>query len=253
MMKQPLFGLRVLNTRPLEQGLSLHQAIQKAGGISIVLPAITIEPTSSDWLKNLPHPLDTVNHAIFISANAVAHFYSTLEQQQLAWPTTIETIAIGNATAEALTKWGIHVQHIPPIANSEHLLQLNVFQQIKNKIILLIKGIGGREQIQHTLQARNAQIIALDVYQRVLPIIPQKDIDSLWHDNKVDIILFTSQQAVHNIFSLFGDAARSWLCNKPCIVISERIAKAAFIAGMRTIIVSPYDKILNALEHYNNP
>ena len=245
-----LRGLRILNTRPLEKGQALHQAICDVGGVSIDLPALTIEPTANEWLKNLPN-LNHINQAIFISSNAVTYFYLALEQKQLTWPATINTTAIGNTTAATLAKWQIHVDHVPSIADSEHLLQLNPLQHVKNQTILLVKGEGGRMDITKTLLARGANLISVNVYRSILPNTEQKFIHSLWHDDQVDIILFTSQQAMHNIFTLFGEAARVWLCSKPCLVISERLAEAAFTLGMRTIIVSRYDTILNTLEQYN--
>ena len=249
-MKKPLHGLRILNTRPLEQGLALHQAISDAGGISVDLPAIAIEPTANDWLKKLPN-LDTLNQAIFISSNAATHFYSALKQQQLAWPSAIKITAIGNASASALEKWNIRIDNCPLIADSEHLLQLEILQQVQNQTILLVKGVGGRMHIATTLQKRGAKLISLDVYQRVLPTTQQNSIYSVWHDDLVDIILFTSHEAMHNLFSLFGDSARSWLCSKPCMVISERLAEAAFMLGIQAIILSRYDTMLSTLEHYN--
>ena len=246
-----LNGLRVLNTRPLEQGLALHQAIMNAGGVSIHLPALAIVPTTTDWLKTLPD-LTSITHAIFISTNAVTHFYAALKQQQLVWPSTIQTTAIGSASAKALTTHHIRVDYMPSIADSEHLLQLNKLQQVRNQTIVLVKGDGGRMDIQRTLLQRGAHLIALDVYRRVLPDTSPTFLHSLWHDKLVDIILFTSQQSIHNLLVLFGEKARSWLCNIPCVVISERLAEAARHIGMRTIIVSSYDSLLNTLEQYKD-
>lgn len=248
--RNKLDGLRVLNTRPLEQGLLLSKAICDAGGISIDLPAMVIEPTANDWLKFLPN-VATIHHAIFISTHAIHYFFETIKQQGLAWPTTINTIAIGNASAAKLEKWKIRVDAIPSIADSDHLLQLDALQQVKNQTIILIKGEDGRADIANTLSTRGANLMPLDVYRRILPSVPTQQIHSLWHDNVVDIILFTSQQAMHNVFTLFGTEARAWLHRTPCLVISERLAKVAVMYGMKTIIVSRYDEILNTLEHYN--
>ena len=112
-----LNGLRILNTRPLEQGLLLNKAITRAGGISIDLPALAIEPTADDWLQSLPI-LKIINHAIFISTNAVNYFYEKLEQQPLIWPETIQTTVVGRATAIALAKWNIRLDNVPLIADS---------------------------------------------------------------------------------------------------------------------------------------
>ncbi len=241
-----LRGRRILNTRPLDQGLALSQAIHDAGGLSIDLPALVIEPTSREWLNDLPD-LARVHHAIFISSNAVNYFFATLNAEQLVWPATIQTTAMGKATALALEKRKIRVDNIPSIADSDHLLQLNTLQQVQNQTILLVKGVGGRTEITNTLLTRDARLTSLEVYHRALPNKMPQHIYSLWQDNLVDIILFTSEQAIHNIFTLFGEEARGWLCKIPCVVISERLAIAASLLGMQTITVSRYDTILSAL------
>jgi len=249
MSHNTLHGLRVLNTRPLEQGLTLSLAIETAGGVSIVLPALAIEPTTDNWFKNLPD-LNHIHQIIFISTNAVNYFYSSLALKKINWPTSIQTMAIGRACANTLIKWNIRIDGVPSIADSEHLLNLDLLQDINNKTIVLVKGEGGRENIADTLLERGAHLIPLVVYRRTLPQSGRQKAFELWQDDAVDIILFTSQQAMQNIFTLFGKDARLWLCNKPCLVISERLAYAASMLGMQTIIVSQHDAILSRLNDY---
>ena len=245
-----LKGLRILNTRSITQGIALNQAITAAKGVSIHLPAFSIEPTGDNWLRYLPD-LSKIHQAIFISSNAVDHFCMGLQQQQLTWSNSIKTTSIGKASAAALEKWNIRVDNVPLIADSEHLVQVHSLQEVQNQTIVLVKGEAGRMEIENTLVARGAKVIPLVVYRRVLPQAEQKHIESLWHDDLVDIILFTSQQAMNNIFTLFGQDAHSWLCSKPCLVISERLAEEAAKLGLQTIIISQYDTILHTLEHYN--
>ncbi|ARG96547.1 uroporphyrinogen-III synthase [Legionella micdadei] len=245
-----LKGLRVLNTRPLTQGKSLSQAINAAGGIAIDCPALSIEPTDISWLKTLPD-LHQVDKAIFISGNAVEYCFTALEKTQLLWPPTIQVIAVGQATAMALQQHQIEVSFVPQIANSEHLLELGVLQQIKHETILLFKGEDGRPLIADTLIARGANLLIFNVYKRLMPIANSEQIHSLWHNRAVDIILFTSQQAINNTFLLFGDDKQAWLRSIPCIVISERLAKEAALLGMQTIIISSPETILNKLHEFN--
>ncbi len=238
----------MLNTRPLPQGEHLNQAINTAGGIAIACPALTIVPTDETWLSALPD-LQQVTQAIFISANAVDYCFIPLAQR--AWPTTIQVIAIGRATAEALTNHGIQVNLIPAHADSEHLLKLKELQEVNSKMILLFKGEGGRPLIAETLLARGAKLFIFDVYKRLMPKPNSGQLYSLWHNKAVDIILFTSQQAMHNIFALFGEDAHAWLCSVPCLVISERLAKEAALLGMQTIIISTPETILTTLYQFN--
>lgn len=245
-----LQGLRVLNTRPVKQAEDLTQAIQAAGGISIALPALSIEATPNDWLTAMP-PLVSSHQAIFISANAVDYFFDLLKTASITWPTHIRVTAIGKATAAALAKQGITVHHIPIVADSEHLLTLDSLQAIENQTILLIKGCGGRPVIAEGLLARGANLIPLTVYNRVHPEEKPEFTSSVWQDDVVDIILITSQQVMQHLFTLFAEDAREWLINKPCLVISARLAEMATSLGIKTIITCPYDEIISTLICYN--
>ena len=244
-----LQGLRVLNTRPLEQGLILAKAISEAGGFSIALPALAILPTPDNWIKEIPLT-DPIDQAIFISANGVRYFCEAYAQHHRKLSPKTHIIAIGKASADALRLYNVAVHTIPETSDSEHLLQLPSLQTVNNQTILLIKGKNGRELIAETLSHRGAHIIPLEVYHRDLPQVIEHNITSLWREDAVDIILFTSEQAIHNTATLLGEGAMPWLCNKPCMVISERLANVASLLGIKTIVISRYDAILSSLEHY---
>lgn len=244
-----LHGLRVLNTRPIGQGHALAEAISFAGGFSIPFPALAISQTPPDWVNKLPssQPLDK---AIFISANAVRYFCKGCPhyQQMLSVPTQI--LAIGAATALALRQQKISVHTVPNVSDSTHFLQLDALRAVTNQTILLVKGEGGRTLIAETLRLRGAHVIPVEVYRRHLPKIDKAQAMHLWRENAVDIILFTSEQAIHNVFALFGEDAKPWLCNTPCVVISKRLAQVASLLGIQNILVSRHDSILETLEHY---
>ena len=244
-----LRGLRVLNTRPAEQAKALSQAIEAAGGQAIECPALVISSIEKDWLSSLPE-LNQVEQAIFVSANAADYCLKELVKKQLPWPDSIRVIAVGQATARTLTNYGIRVDFIPEVADSEHLLALEILQTVTKKTILLFKGEEGRTLIAETLSARGAKLFIFEVYKRLKPRIDPKHLYSLWHNDAVDIILFTSQQAMQNIFLLFGKEAYDWLCSKPCLVISKRLAKEASLLGIQTIIVSTPATILETLHQF---
>lgn len=240
--------LRVLNTRPLDQGKALSETIRRAGGIAIDFPTLAIQPTPVTWLELLP-PLVTLEHAIFISSNAVHYFFTALKSHSMVWPQTIQNTAIGQATAEAVKNHHLHVYGIPEEANSEHIIQLKYLQNIHEKNILLIKGEGGRELLAQTLKARGAHLITLAVYRRELPPINTQAIQAIWQENAIDIILITSEESMRNLFILMGHAAQSWLCDQYFLVISDRLAQAAKALGVKNVMISRYDKIIETLAH----
>jgi len=243
-----LKGLRVLNTRPLPQGLDLNASLLKAQARPIHLPALTIEPLTEDWQAHLP-ALDSIDQSIFISANAVNFFFKKIKTQH--WPKTMKTIAVGKATATVLSNHKIDVDNLPDIGDSEHVLQLDSLKHVQGQTILLVKGEDGLSTIATTLVARGAHVISLSCYRRVLPKVDKKLIQKLWQETPVDIILFTSQQAMENTRRLFGKEAKEWLANTPCLVISPRLAEAAYLIGMKNIIVGSYDTILETLKSYS--
>ena len=244
-----LNGLRVLNTRPIDQGLALAETISLAGGFSIPFPALVISQTPTDWVNKIPtsRPIDK---AIFISANAVRYFCRGCPNYQRVLSVSTQILSIGEATSLALRQQKISVHAVPIVSDSKHFLQLDELNAVKNQTILLVKGEGGRTLIAETLCLRGAHVIPVDVYRRNLPQIDKVKATHLWRDNAVDIIVFTSEQAIHNTFVLFGGDARPWLCNLPCVVISNRLAQVASLLGIQNILVSQHDSILQTLEHY---
>lgn len=248
-MKKTLQGLRVLNTRPKKQAQRLTQEILAVGGSAIECPALEIIPAYDHWIDTLPH-LDQVQHAIFISANAVHCCFDALGKRQIHWPTHINNIAIGRASAEALKEHQIQAHELPKKSDSEHLLELESLKHIKHQSLLLFKGEGGRTHLEEHLIKRGAHLSILTVYRRELPKVSQKLIDSIWQDDLVDIILFTSELSMHNLFKLFGKSAYGWLINKPAIVLSERIANSASLIGLQNIITCHPEQIMDTLFDY---
>lgn len=244
-----LSGLRVLNTRPLKQSHELNHRIKQANGLPVSFPALEII-SCQHWFHLLPN-LDNVQQAIFTSANAVTCSFPIFSEKQVTWPEHIQNTAIGKGTAAALQSQHVRIDNIPEIADSEHLLMLNALQAIHNETILLFKGEGGRALIANTLIKRGARLIELNVYQRVVPDINREHLERLWRDECVDIILFTSQEAIRNIVSIPDKNVKAWLKRTPCLVISERLAQYASMTGIQNIAVCSPDSIIDALNQFN--
>lgn len=250
-MNTNLNGLRILNTRPTQQGQLLRQLIHEAGGVSIDCPTLEIKATSSHWVYELPN-LNDVNQAIFISANAVEYCFMALNIQKIHWPKHIHVIAIGQGTAKALQRYQIQEPEIPAESDSVHLLALPSLSNIKNQTVLLFKGEGGRSVIEEGLTKEQAKLLIFSVYQRIMPTIDYHYINSIWRNDAVDIILLTSEQSINNLFKLFGPQAQSWIQNKPCLVLSQRLAQVASLAGIKINFISHPNRIIDTLLDYKD-
>jgi uroporphyrinogen-III synthase len=245
-----LTGLRILNTRP--EGYhnnQLNHHITALGGQILCCPTLTIEPTSNAWLVSLSS-LPAVTHAIFISPNAVLYFYRQLQWHGITWPKLILVTAVGRSTARMLQQHGIDVDSIPTTADSEHLLALDSWQNNSAKTVLLIKGEGGRTLIEDTLSSQGTTVIKIAVYKRIIPMINTQQLMIWWHKRAADIILITSQEGLHNLFTMFAAETHEWLRQLPYLVISQRLATAAAKLCIQTILICTIDTIINTLHQF---
>jgi uroporphyrinogen-III synthase len=227
-------NLRILNTRPAGQNQLLSEKIRAQGGIPIECPALAIEPILADWTGSLGD-LATIDQAVFISVNAVRFFFERLRETNIEWPAAIEVIAIGKTTHATLLEHGVCSALLPSKATSEGVLALAALQQIAENRILLVKGVGGRPLLAETLRKRGAIVTTVDIYRRILPAIGDHVTQELWREDAIDLIIFTSEEAMRNLFMMFGHAAVDWLRSKPCLVTSERLAQVAANLGMKKI------------------
>lgn len=241
-----LRGIRVLNPRPQPQAAKLSRMIHQAGGIAIEFPTLEIHPLATDWIQQLPD-LFSLQFALFVSANAVLHFFRGLQQHHLNWPAHIRIFAIGKGTACALKKEGIYTMVTPAFADSEHMLAVTELQNIHGQKGMLISGERSRPLLATTLTQRGANMCQLAVYRRSLPKKNLPLSHALWQDDAVDIILMMSQEGMENLFVLFEEEARAWLQSKPWIVISPRLVAIARQLQIKHVISSSYTELLTTL------
>lgn len=243
-----LKGLKILNTRPKDQAAQLSEAIRKKGGQAIDCPLLELKKTNTTWLDTLPM-LNEFHHAIFISPNAVTFFFDALKNTPYSFPKELKIHTIGQGSAKAIQHLGLDVATSPLISDSEHFLEQEIFKNIKAEKILIVKGEGGRPLLTNTLRQRGGLVHELPVYQRQACLIDRTLLKSLWQENDLDIIIFTSLEAMHSFYEQ-SDALHQRFCKKTCLVLSNRLASAARAIGYQRIIITAPDAILTTLEQF---
>lgn len=245
-----LNGLRVLNTRPEHQATPLNTLISSAQGVAVPLPLMKIKPLDAGrWIQTLP-PLESLALAIFTSVNAVNVFFEGFHLHRRHWPLTLQTIAIGHSTAQALKNHGITAL-FPMQHDSEHLLSLPPFARINRQSVLIIKGEHGRQLIQQTLKQNNVILYETAVYRRERNHSLADQCESIWQNDAVDIILGTSQFSIETLFSLVSKDGKKWLRNKPWIVFSQRLKDLTQQMGGQNIWVSENSRLLETLYQFS--
>ncbi|HEX4147666.1 MAG TPA: uroporphyrinogen-III C-methyltransferase, partial [Pirellulales bacterium] len=143
---RPLWGQRVLVTRPAEQAAAARDLLEELGAQVLVRPGIEILPPA-DWA-----PVDAAiaklaqfDWLVFSSANGVAFFLDRLAAGggDLRRLGQVKLAAIGSGTAEALAGYRLRADLVPPEYRAEALASALVERAARR--VLLVRASRGRE------------------------------------------------------------------------------------------------------------
>lgn len=240
-MSRTLAQQRVLVTRPANQGDGLVTAIEARGGRAWHLPLLSIaeldDPQQRQQCKQLILELDSYQHVIFISTNAVAFGVEWIQQYWPQWPVGIHWHGIGRGTCRAMREAGLpvadHFEAAHPM-NSEALLQDQSLQSVAGQKVLIVKGLGGRDLLQRELQSRGASVDSAACYQRGKPDLPADQLFDLIQGEHIGTICINSGDTLENLVSILGERLREILSLR-LIVPSQRVSALAREYGFTVV------------------
>ncbi len=222
---KPLAGRGVLVTRPVGQAGELAAAIERAGGRAIRFPAIEIQGREPETIDREQAALPAADVVFFASPNAVEFGFAAA-----ALPGT-RLAAIGPATAAALRARG----RGPDIQaangfDSEALLEEPELQDVRGRVIRIVRGDRGRELLATTLRARGATVDYLSVYRRLPARHAQAELDELerlWRGGGVDIVTVMSVETLDNLLTALPHYCLESLPGTPLVTPSKRVIQTA--------------------------
>lgn len=226
-MSDALRHLDVIITRPGSTGLMLKEKLLLLQANPILFPTIAIFPFSINEHEISGLRLNDYNLIIFTSRNAVlavAKILPTIKGPKL--------MAIGPSTACVLQQQGLPVAGIPEAKfDSEHLLALPEFQDVKDKKILIVTGEGGREFLGHSLTAKGAKVVKWRVYRRQIPVVKEESVLAI---TKIanPVIVVTSGEGLRNLVAIMTNF-EAWLFQCRVLVISHRMMGLAAELGFK--------------------
>lgn len=239
----------VLVTRPQHQLAKISALLTDNNYAVLAFPSIEI--CAINVTPQLKHTLCSINEynlIIFISANAVQHALKLLQQQNIKLVDISARIAtIGKATRKAAIEVGFKVDISPQQGfNSASLLALNELQaeQINATRCLIMRGVGGLENLADVLLQRGAQVDYAEVYERRIPAldgnISRQALRKNWPDFGINAITVSSNESLQNLYDMLELAnntlaAKSLIMNTLIIVVSERSVKLAKSLGFKRI------------------
>ncbi|VAW67947.1 hypothetical protein MNBD_GAMMA10-1131, partial [hydrothermal vent metagenome] len=244
---QPLKDKVILVTRPVDQAAGMLQLLERSAARPLAFASIEICPVElGSQLKRRLSTLHEYDRLIFISVNSVE--YSVLQLQKLnsrVDSINNEIAVIGRATQAAAEKAGFRItQMLNKGFNSEALLQHPAFQsaQIRQKKILIIRGVGGLAHLGDTLRLRGAKVDYAEVYSRGVPQhdmgIKRQQLSRNWPEMQINAITVTSNESLQNLYDMLDEPGRENMLKTRLIVPSHRCLQLAQTLGYERVVVA---------------
>ena len=203
---------RVLVTRPAEQAGPWVERLRERGIFAEALPLIEIAPAAdAAALRSAWSELKACRLVVFVSANAVLHFFSQ-RPGDFAWPDGVDAGAPGNGTADALRDAGVPLAAIvTPAADAAQFDSESLWARLQGRDwrgarVVVVRGDGGRDWLGERLVAAGARVDTVSAYRRLAPSFAGAardrleaaiaDADAVW--------LFSSSEAIANLERAVG-------------------------------------------------
>lgn len=237
--------MRLIVTRPAAQAAPWIARLQALGVDAVGLPLIGIEP--ADDLAPLQAAWAALAGAalvMFVSANAVEHFFSA-RPAGTAWPAGVRAGATGPGTSAALRAAGVPAACIDePGAegpfDTETLWSLIRQRPWAGCRVQVVRGEDGRDWLAEQLRAAGARVDFVSAYRRVPP---------RWTDDQRRLVQealaapgahgwhFSSSESIANLVQAWP--AADW-SRSPALATHPRIAERARLAGFKLVtLVGP--------------
>ena len=242
---RPLFGKRVVVTRPREQAGELVEMLEGLGAAVIEAPAVRIVPPEDfQPLDDAIASVAQYDWLVFTSVNGVDYFMQRLQggpfdARALAG---VRLCAVGPGTAERLAKYWLKVDLMPGEYRAEAVVEaLRGAGEVAGQKFLLPRADISREVLADELRRLGGEVTEVIAYRSVA-VEPERehepDIFRMLLDKKVDVVTFTSASTVRNFCRLYGaDAVADLLRSVAIASIGPVTAEAAQQCDIRTSIM----------------
>ena len=208
--KRPLFGKKILVTRPAHQATALSGPLAELGAEVLFQAAIEIGPPV-DW-KPVDSALQRLNEfdwLVFSSSNGVRYLLERLFAigKDVRALGSIKLAAIGPGTAEALQRYHLNADLVPDEFRAESLAG-SLAGNARGQRFLLARASRGREVLTEELAAAGGIVEQMVVYQSNDVTAADPHIAELLQSGKIDWVTVTSSAIAKSLVRLFGKSLK---------------------------------------------
>jgi len=250
--RTPLFGKRVLVTRPARQAEDFVRVLYARGVEPILASTIAIVAPDD------PHPAhraidDLANYGwiVFTSQNGVDAFFERLTSldADTRYIGKTKVAAIGSKTARRLHDFGVRADIVPSVYVSEEIGRTLIETTHLHEKVLIFGAQDARDALHTMLEDAGRDVHVVAAYKTIFEVDP----DFAEKAARADVLTFTSASTVRGFAELLGgnEAACAQARGKLVACIGSITADAADAIGLHVDVVadiSTTDGLLDALE-----
>ena len=205
---RPLFGKRILVTRPAHQAADFVRRLEELGSTVFTLPTVAIRELA-DWsaVDAALARLGDYQWLVFSSVNGVRALLGRLRQtgRDLRALGHLRLAAIGPATADALRGYHLEPDVVPEEYRAEGLAAA-LRERVAGQRVLYARADRGREVLREELSAV-ARIDQVAVYSQVDE--PAASAVALLRNGEVDYITLTSSNIARSLARMLAREAQA--------------------------------------------
>jgi uroporphyrinogen III methyltransferase/synthase len=208
--RRPLFGRRVLVTRPRGQEASMVRQLEGLGASVTMQPTVEIREIA-DWqpVDRAISEIARYGWLVFTSVNGVRAFLDRLRSggRDMRALGNTKLAAIGPATADALRSYHLEPDVVPPRFRSEGLVEA-LKDKLRGQRVLLARADRGRELLHDEL-ARVADVDQVAVYTQVDIAEPDAEVLADLCAGRIDFVSLTSSNIARAFIRWLDAEARA--------------------------------------------
>jgi uroporphyrinogen III methyltransferase/synthase len=237
--RRPLFGRRLVVTRPRAQAAGFIDALTDLGADVLPCPTIEIVPPAS-WapLDAAIDQLERYDWLVLTSTNGVAMFFDRLRERRrdLRALHRARLAAVGSETAAAIAARGLLVDVVPEEFRAEAVAEAMIAAGVRGGRVLLPRAAVAREILPITLREAGATVDEVPAYETVMPRGDLTELRAWLADGRVDLVTFTSSSTVRNFVARLGADAERLLAGVRAACIGPITADTARQAGLEVVV-----------------
>ena len=237
--RKPLFGRRLVVTRPRAQAAGFVEALTDLGADVLPCPTIEIVPPAS-WapIDAAIDRLETYDWLVLTSVNGVAMFFDRLRarRRDVRALHRARVAAVGSETAAAIAARGLQVDVVPEEFRAEAVAEAMIATGLGGARVLLPRAAVAREILPIMLREAGAEVDEVPAYETVTPRIDLGELRERLARRAIDLVTFTSSSTVRNFVGLLGADAPALLAGIRAACIGPITADTARAAGLDVVV-----------------